>query len=304
MSDDLVFDQTPTGPAGQCATLTPLVRRIVAGNSGPFTFTGTCSYIIGREEVAILDPGPDRPEHVAALLGAVRGERVGHVVVTHTHTDHSPAARAVAAATGASIVGCGPHIAARELADGETNSMEGSGDLQYRPDAQMRERDVVSGPGWTLTAHETPGHTMNHLVFSLAEENAVFSGDHVMGWSTTFIGPPDGSMARYMASLERMRRLAATLYWPGHGGPVREPQRYLRALIHHRRQREAAILARIGGGDRTVGEIASSVYPGLAPALMGAARLSIFAHLEDLVGRGLALTDGPPVLNGEYRPGR
>jgi glyoxylase-like metal-dependent hydrolase (beta-lactamase superfamily II) len=300
MSTDLVFDLDFPPESGSCTQVSPLLRRMVAGNKGPFTFTGTCSYIVGRGQVAIVDPGPDEPEHIAALLAALRGETVTHVVVTHTHLDQSPAARAIAAATGAPIVGCGPHRRARALNAGETGSLERSNDILHAPDLEMREGDAVSGPGWTLTALATPGHTANHLAFTLAEENAILSGDHVMAWSTTFIGPPDGSMTDYMASLEKLKGRGETVYWPGHGGPVKEPQRFLRGLIHHRRQREASILTRLDAGDRTIATMVGTIYRDLAPALVPAAALSIFAHLEDLVGRGVVASEGPPRPDSEY----
>lgn len=302
MPPELAFDLDFSPPVDGVVELSPLVRRIVAGNPSPFTFKGTCSYIVGRGTVALIDPGPALPAHVDALLKAVSGETVSHIVVTHTHMDHSPGARLVQAATGAPIVGCGPHHASRPLADGEANTMEGSGDRDHVPDHQMREGDAVTGPGWTLAAVETPGHTANHLAFALPEEEALFSADHVMGWSTTVVGPPDGSMTDFMASLEKLRTRSERIYWPGHGGPVRDPQRFVRALIGHRRAREASIMARLKAGDRSIGEIVPLIYPGLKPQLLRAAGLSTFAHLEDLVHRGLVRTDGAPRLDGEYRP--
>jgi glyoxylase-like metal-dependent hydrolase (beta-lactamase superfamily II) len=302
MSTDLVLDTDFSPVSDTSVTLSPLLRRVVAGNGGAFTFTGTCSYIIGQGRVAILDPGPADPAHIAALLEAVRGETVTDVVVSHTHRDHSPAARAIVAATGARLVGCGPHRASRDLAPGETQMSEGSNDTDYVPDLEMHDGDQISGPGWSLEALATPGHTANHLVFALAEESALLSADHVMAWSTTFIGPPDGSMADYMASLDKLRGRPETIYWPGHGGPVREPQRFVRALIHHRRQREASILGRLAAGDRTVTDMVGTIYRGLNPALVPAAALSIFAHLEDLVARGVVATTELPSRDGEYWP--
>ena len=299
MAEDLVFDSRPVA-AARCERLTPLVRRVVSDNPSPFTFTGTCSYIVGTGQVAIIDPGPDLPEHVAALLAAVRGETVTHVVVSHTHRDHSPAARAVQAATGAALVGCGVHREARPLAFGEANTLEASADREYRPDHQLHEGEAIEGPGWRLVALETPGHMANHLAFALPEEKTLFSADHVMAWSTTVIAPPDGSMGAFLASLDKLRGREETVYWPGHGGPVREPQRFVRAHIHHRRQREASILNRLGAGDRTIPAIVAAVYQGLKPALLGAAGLSVFAHLEDLVARGVVATEGAPSLAGEY----
>ena len=301
MAEELVFDTRPVA-AGVCRRLTPLVRRVVAGNPGPVTFTGTCSYIVGEGQVAIVDPGPELPEHVHNLLDAVRGESVTHILVSHTHRDHSPAARLIQAATGAAIVGCGQHREARALALGETNRLEASTDRDYAPDDELREGDAVEGPGWHLVAVETPGHMANHLAFALPEENALFSADHVMAWSTTVIAPPDGSMSAFMASLEKLRGRDERVYWPGHGGPVRQPQRFVRALIHHRRLRETSILNRLAAGDRTIPQIVAAVYQGLDPALVGAAGLSVFAHLEDLVARGLVATDGAPSLTGDYRP--
>ncbi|MDB5590454.1 MBL fold metallo-hydrolase [Enterovirga sp.] len=303
MSDDLLLDPSRP-PPGTTVTLSPLVRRLVAPNGSPFTCTGTCSYVVGRGRVAILDPGPDVAEHISALLAAVAGETVSHVVVTHTHRDHSPAARAIAEATGAEIVGCGPHRRARDLILGEQDSMEGSGDLLFRPDREMQDGEAVSGPGWTLEAVATPGHTANHLAFALPEENALFSGDHVMAWSTTIVGPPDGSMTEFMQSLERIRGRSEAVYWPGHGGPVRDPSRFVRALIGHRRARESSILGRLAAGDRRIAEIVPVIYAGLRPELHPAAGLSVFAHLEDLVERGVVATEGAPQLAGEYRIAR
>lgn len=302
MADELSFDLDFTPEPEAAAEVSPLIRRVVAANPGPFTFKGTCSYVIGRGEVAILDPGPADERHIGQLLACLPGERIAAIVVTHTHRDHSPGARLLKEATGAPIIGCGPHRRSRPLGEGETDSMEGSGDMAYRPDRELREQDLVEGPGWTLEAVETPGHTANHLSFRFREENALFSGDHVMAWSTTIVGPPDGSMSSFMASLDKLRGRPETTFWPGHGGPVRDPQRFVRALIHHRRQREASILNRIQSGDRTTAEIVRAIYQGLAPSLFNAARLSVFAHLEDLVGQGKVTTPGAPQVDGEYHP--
>jgi glyoxylase-like metal-dependent hydrolase (beta-lactamase superfamily II) len=301
MADDIPFDRDMQAVPGEVAAVSPLVRRIVAGNGGPFTFTGTCTYIVGRGDVSVIDPGPEDPRHVDALLRATEGEHVTQILVTHTHRDHSPAARALKARTGAPIVGCGPHRAARPLAEDETAPLDASADRAHAPDAILGEGESVSGDGWTLTAVETPGHTANHLAFALAEENTLFSGDHVMAWSTSIVAPPDGSMSAYMASLSRLLDRPDELYWPGHGGPVRNPARFVRALLQHRRQREASILDRLAAGDRTIREIVPKLYAGLAPALQGAAGLSVFAHLEDLVTRGDVLAEGDPTLETAYR---
>lgn len=303
MADEIEFDRSATTEAGTVAILSPLVRRIIAGNSGPMTFTGTCSYIVGRGTVAIIDPGPDDPVHVERLLAAVRGETVSHIVVTHTHRDHSPAVPALKAATGAMVVGCGPHRPSRALGPGEGRVLDAAADTDFTPDWAMADGDIVSGPGWGLAAVETPGHTANHLAFTLAEEETLFSGDHVMAWSTSVVAPPDGSMAAYMASIEKLRGLEHARYWPGHGGPVTEPQRFLRGLVQHRRQREAAILNRLGAGDETIAAMVPVIYQGLAPALHGAAALSVLAQLEDLVLRGaVQSSDAIPALASRYRP--
>ena len=180
--------------------------------------------------------------------------------------------------------------------------MEGSGDAAYRPDRELVAGEAVEGPGWRLEAVPTPGHTANHLAFALPQEGALFSGDHVMAWSTTIVAPPDGSMADFMRSLERLRERSDAIYWPGHGGPVREPHRFVRALIGHRRAREASIVARLAAGDSDIAAIVAAIYAGLNPALVPAAALSVLAHLEDLVGQGRVLTEGLPGLDGRYRP--
>lgn len=303
MADDIPFERDQEPAPGLSTQVSPLVRRLVAPNGGPFTATGTCSYIVGRGTVAVIDPGPEDPAHIERLLQAVAGETVSHIVVTHTHRDHSPAARLLQAATGAPIVGCAPHERARPLAEGETGALDASADREHRPDRVLGAGDTVSGPGWSLVAVPTPGHTANHLAFALPDENALFSGDHVMAWSTTIVAPPDGSMADYMASLALLLDRDEARYWPGHGGPVTQPRRFVRALLQHRRSREAAILERVRAGDRTIAAIVPRLYAGIAPTLHKAAGLSVFAHLEDLVSRGMVETDGPPLLHGEFRPG-
>ena len=299
--EPLPLDRTDPGPADVLERLTPRVRRIVAANPSPFTFTGTCTYVVGQGDVAVIDPGPDLPAHGDALLAALGAERVRHILVTHTHRDHSPGARRLKAATGAPIIGCATHHPARALAHGETNALEGSNDADYAPDAILGDGDRVDGPGYTLEAIATPGHTMNHLAFAFAEEAALFAGDHVMAWSTTIVAPPDGSMAHYMASLDRLRGRRDEIYWPGHGEPVRNPIPFVRALVLHRRHREAAILAQVARGLERIPAIVAQIYEGLAPALRGAAALSVFAHLEHLVAQGRVSTEGEPTLDGVYR---
>ena len=304
VSPGMVGDASEGPPQSALTRLSPLLRRVIADNRSPFTFTGTCSYIVGEGKVAIVDPGPaDHPAHLAALLDAVRGESVSHIVVTHTHRDHSPAARALKAATGAPIVGCGPHRPARERSMAVQGGLDSGDDRDHHPDLVMQEGDIVTGPGWTLSAIATPGHTANHLAFALPQEDALLSGDHVMAWSTTIVAPPDGSMADYMASLQHLASFEHAIYWPGHGGPVREPARYLRGLATHRRQRERLIAEAVRNGASDIAAIVSAAYPGIAPQLAGAARLSTLAHLEWLMERGeLVSEDGRLSFDSTYRP--
>lgn len=301
MTDDLTLNRDLPANAGQCEKVSPLVRRIVAPNPSAYTFTGTCSYIIGKGEVAILDPGPLLPEHCDALLQAVSGETVTHIVITHTHRDHSPAAAILKQETGAIVAGCHPNPLARPLAPGEADPLTTNSDGNYKPDLVLENGGMLKGRNWSLEAVETPGHTANHLSFRLDEENALFSGDHVMAWSTTVISPPEGSMSAYMASLEKLLQRDEQIYWPGHGGPVREPRAFLRALLLHRRAREAAILRRLKEGDEMIPQIVSALYPDIPETLVGAAANSVFAHLEDLVARELVVTEGFPRGDGLYR---
>jgi glyoxylase-like metal-dependent hydrolase (beta-lactamase superfamily II) len=301
MSADISFDRDFESPAGQVVPVTPLVRRVVAPNPSAFTFTGTCTYIIGRGEVAILDPGPDSPEHVATLLQAVAGETVSHVVVTHTHRDHSPAAAAVKAATGARIVGCAPHRAARPLHIGEINPLDASADMDFVPDHALADGAIVSGRNWTLTALATPGHTANHLAFALKEDALLFSGDHVMAWATSIVAPPDGAMGDYIHSLERLGRREERVYLPGHGGAVRDAPAFVRDYLDHRIARETAILRGLDRAAETIPDLVRGIYIGLDPRLVGAASLTVLAHLEHLVETGRVTTDGPPAIDGRFR---
>ena len=296
-SDALPPSAGPERPPSGLTRVSERIRRIVAPNPSPFTFTGTCVYIVGEGEVAIIDPGPADPAHLDVLLAAISGERVARIVVTHSHRDHAGGAALLQRRTGAPIVGARAH----RVADGKPTRADASHALDYAPDETLEDGARLAGRGFTLEAVATPGHAANHLCFALAEENALFSGDHVMAWSTSVVAPPDGSMRAYLASLEKVARRSEAIYWPGHGGPVRDPQRYVRALISHRRQREAAILARLEAGEANVAEIVARVYPSLAPALIGAASLSTLAHLADLAERGLAASDGAITLEARFR---
>ncbi len=293
----LEHDRTALSP-GEVARLSPLVRRIVAPNPSPFTFTGTCTYIVGAGEVAIIDPGPESPDHLDRILAATAGERITHVVVTHTHKDHSPGARALAQAADAPLWGCAAHV---PVEDHPSGRLDASHDVAYTPDVTMHGGDVLRGAGFSLEAVHTPGHASNHLCFALAQEGALFSGDHVMAWSTSVVAPPDGDMSAYMASLDRLAARPEDLYYPGHGAPAASARRYVRALASHRRQREAAILARVQAGDGDVQSIVARLYAGLDPRLVRAASLSVLAHLDDLTRRGLVTSSaGGATLEARY----
>jgi glyoxylase-like metal-dependent hydrolase (beta-lactamase superfamily II) len=268
-------------------TLEPLVRRLLAPNPSPFTYTGTETYIVGRGEVALIDPGPDLPEHVDAILAATASERITAILCTHTHRDHSPASRALQVTTGAPIVGC----AALTMDDDGPRS-DAAFDSDYRPDRVLADSETVSGPGWTLEAVATPGHTSNHLCFALRESKALFSGDHIMGWSTTVVSPPDGDMAAYMASLDKLLGRTDRIYYPAHGDPVREPQRFVRAVAAHRRQRERQILDLLELEAQPIPAMVAAMYRGIDPRLHGAAGRSVLAHLIDLEARDRVWRDG------------
>ena len=301
MNDDVPFDKSFDFVPDLVAEIAPQVRVVVADNPGPFTFKGTMSYIVGRGKVAIIDPGPDDAKHIAALLDAVRGETVTHIFVTHTHRDHSPAAPQVKAATGAEVFAQGPHRLARPLQIGEARRLDASADMDFRPDVALADGEVVSGHGWTLEAVATPGHTANHMAFAFKEAELLFAGDHVMAWSTTIVAPPDGAMSDYMASLAKLGRRSEPVYLPGHGGPVREAPRFVQHYIRHRQGREASILRRLGKGAADIPTLVRAIYIGLDPRLNGAAALSVLAHLEDLVARGVVATEGVPAIGGIYR---
>ena len=274
-------------PPRGASRLSPLVRRLVAPNASPLTFNGTCTYIVGKGEVAVIDPGPNEASHLEAILAATAGERIAAILVTHTHRDHSSLGSRLCERTGARVVGAAPFVPQGDGVEG----LDSAHDRNYAPDRALGDGERYVGRGFTLEVVATPGHCSNHLCFALIEERALFSGDHVMAWSTSVVVPPDGSMGAYIASLERLRARDDRIFWPGHGGPVAEPQRYARALIHHRRQREASILAALADGPETVKGVAAKVYVGLDPKLMRAAAMSTLAHLEDLCERDLVAAE-------------
>jgi glyoxylase-like metal-dependent hydrolase (beta-lactamase superfamily II) len=274
-------------PTGVPIRLEPLVTRILAPNPSAYTFTGTQTHIVGDRDLAVIDPGPDDPAHLAAIMAVVAGRSVRAIVVTHHHRDHSPASRPLAAVTGAAIAGPAPFAVAN---DG--GGSDAAFDAGYAPDQVLTEGDTVAGAGWTLSALATPGHTSNHLCFALAETRALFSGDHVMGWATSVVSPPDGDMGAYMASLERLLERDDRIYYPGHGEAVDNPRRLVRGMLGHRKQREGQILRLLRDDAQAIGAMVARMYAGLDPRLLPAAERSVLAHLYDLDRRGLVTGEG------------
>lgn len=282
---------------GACDQLTPLIRRVVANNPGPFTFKGTGTYIIGKGDgLAVIDPGPDMADHLQAILDATHGERISHILITHHHSDHSPLAKPLAAATGAVIYGC---AVKSHHAEGEVR-LEAGHDLSFVPDVSVCGGATITGHGWTMEAIPTPGHTSNHICYALQEENALFSGDHIMGWSTTVVTPPDGDMGAYLASLDLIKGRNFKTLWPTHGPPVTDPEPFLKAYLNHRLRREEAILGVLARGPSTITTLVGEVYVGLDPRLKAAAASSVLAHLLHLVRKGEVVSDGRPGLESEF----
>lgn len=269
-------------PTGRAVRLSPLVARVLAPNPSAFTYTGTQSYLVGETQLAIIDPGPNDPDHLDALLAAIAGRPVAAILCTHTHRDHSPAAAPLAGRTGARIIGCAP-LALND----EGPRADASFDFAYAPHATLADGEGIAGPGWTLRAVATPGHTSNHLCYALEEERALFTGDHVMGWSTSVVAPPDGDMAAYMASMQRLLERDDAIYYPAHGEPVRDPRRLVRSMLGHRKMREGQILRYLAraSGPAAIPDMVADLYRGLDPRLHGAAGRSVLAHLLDLERR-------------------
>ena len=277
-------DAPPTGIAMQ---LEPLDTRVLAPNASPYTFTGTQTHIVGDTDLAVIDPGPDDPAHLDALLAVIAGRPVVAIVITHHHRDHSPGSRPLKAATGAPIVGAAPFV----LNDDGPRA-DASFDYDYAPDRVLTEGEKVAGQGWTLEAIATPGHTKNHLAFALPETRALFSGDHVMGWSTSVVSPPDGDMTDYMASLEKLLPRDDRVFYPGHGPEIERPQRLVRGMLGHRKQREGQILRLLSEGVGAIPAMVERMYVGVDPRLFPAAARSVLAHLIDLERRGLVQRRG------------
>ena len=311
---------------GRVDRVSPLIRRVVARNANKFTYLGTGTYLVGAGDVAVIDAGPALPEHVDAIAAALDpGERITHLLVTHTHSDHSPATALLQARCDAPSHGYGPHgevppddpdervVFGDPEADGETEREQQAGseppreelregaDTDFRPDVTLRDGDVVRGPGWTLRAVHTPGHTSNHLCFALEEESALFTGDHVMGWSTSVIGPPDGNLGQYRASLRVLLDRPDAVYWPTHGPAVTRPHELVRAYLDHRAERSAQLLAALAVGPATLAELVPRLYAETPRTLWRAAAASLYAHVLDERDRGTVTSDGPPKRTARYR---
>jgi glyoxylase-like metal-dependent hydrolase (beta-lactamase superfamily II) len=302
MSAELAFNRSADVDYGEVRQMGPGIRRVVANNPGPYTFLGTNTYIVGEGAVAVIDPGPPDADHLDAIAAALKGERLTHILVTHSHRDHCDGARALQARLGGELLAYGP-----------TESRRGAGtpglgdrfvDADFQPDHILRGGDVVRGRFWSLDVLHTPGHAPDHLCFALVGQRTVFTGDHVMGWNTTVIAPPEGNLADFLASLELLVLRRDKMFLPGHGGRVQTPQRVVRAYIMHRQWREQTICARLDEGLQTIPEITSKVYGELDADLEAAARLSVYAHLQYLMTRGLVRVDEPPSLTSRFRLNR
>jgi len=283
---------------GEAAQITPRVRRVVADNPGPFTYTGTGVYIIGDKNVAVIDPGPQTPDHMAALDKALEGRVVTHVLVTHHHIDHSPMAGPLAAKHGCKVYGYGKQIKAPQ---GGEIRLEAGDDLTFNPDVNIAHGDIIKGDGWTIEAIHTPGHTSNHMCYALKEENILFSGDHIMGWSTSVVSPPDGHMGDYLNSLEDIRARRFDTIWPTHGPAITDPIPFVDAYIEHRHKREAQILSALEQGLTKITDIVKALYADINPRLHPAAAHSVLSHLIYLCETGRVICSGEtPSLKCDY----
>ena len=291
---------------GEAVEMSPLVRRVLARNPSPFTFHGTGTYLVGRQALAVIDPGPDDGDHLAAILAAAGNAPITHILVTHTHADHSPLAAALKAKTGALTYGFGPH---GSLRGGDHVRLEEAGDTAFVPDVEVRDGDPIEGPGWSFECVFTPGHTSNHMCYALRDERAFFPGDHVMGWSTTVVGAPDGDMRAYMHSLQRLTGRGDAVYYPTHGAPIggphdamgRDPRAYVETLVAHRRDREDQILQCLARGIDRIPDMVAAMYADIDRRLHPAAAMSVFSHIVAMTEDRRILTEGPPSPAGRFR---
>lgn len=283
---------------GQVTQLTPLVQRVVADNPGPFTYTGTGVYIIGDKNVAVIDPGPQTPNHIAALDAALEGRTVTHIFVTHHHIDHSPLAAPLAAKQGCQVYGYGKQV---RPPDGGEVRLEAGDDLSFKPDVEIRDGYTVEGDGWTLEAIHTPGHTSNHMCYALQEDNILFAGDHIMGWSTSVVSPPDGHMGDYLNSLERVLERDFDQIWPTHGPSIDNPREFVQAYIDHRHKREEQICRALSEGLSSITDIVTRLYADIDKRLHPAAAHSVLSHLIHMRETGRVCSGDTDGLRGEYR---
>ncbi len=298
---DLPLDREFEPRYGHVVSISPLVQRITCRNPSAFTFHGTSSYIVGGENVAVIDPGPDDDAHLDALVSALDGRMVTHILITHTHRDHSPLAARLKDLTGAKTYAYGPHGSGRKTGTAvEGVQLDAGGDMDFTPDVTLAHGDVIEGAAWTLESVFTPGHCSNHMAFALKEENTLFSGDHVMAWSTSVIAPPDGNMADYFNSLRLLFERDEDIYLPGHGPAKCDPLPFVRAFLTHRCMREEAIYQRIRQGDRSIAEIVRRVYAGIDERLHPAAAMSTLAHVEHLLEQGKIVVREGSGLGGTY----
>lgn len=284
-TSDVPFQRDFAPPYGILEELSPLVARVMCRNPGPFTFRGTASYLIGRKRLAAIDPGPDDPQHLDRLIAAIAGRPVSHIFITHTHLDHSPLAHKLKALTGAKTAGYGAHGAGLP-ARGREGKVDLGGDLSFVPDVLLKDGEAIETEEWTIGAVFTPGHTHNHMSYALPRERALFPGDHVMAWSTSAIAPPDGNMGDYLRSLEKLLSRDDDIYWPTHGPPSLEPKRLTRALLAHRRMREAQVLRELKDGAKNLAQLVAAIYADVDPNLHAAAAQTLSAHLEHLIALG------------------
>ncbi|MEM7253842.1 MAG: MBL fold metallo-hydrolase [Pseudomonadota bacterium] len=298
MAVEIPFKRELDFEYGRVDQVTPTVRRVIAENPSAFTLYGTGTYIVGQGKVAIIDPGPAIGAHADAVLDAVKGEEITHILITHTHNDHSPACRLLAPHTKAKTYAYGPHGAGKRARGVQ---VEEGGDMEFAPDVEVDHGDVIHGDGWSMECVYTPGHTSNHLCFALREENILFSGDHVMGWSTSIVSPPDGDMGDYMRSLELLLDREDARYWPTHGPAVEAPQDFVRSFIVHRKEREEQIRACLQDGVHRIEDMVPIMYKGLMPQLMPAAARSVYAAMVYMVERGDVVCSGKLQLDDEYR---
>jgi glyoxylase-like metal-dependent hydrolase (beta-lactamase superfamily II) len=282
---------------GKLEQLTPMIRRITASNPSGFTFRGTGTYVIGKGNVAVIDPGPLDDDHIEALKRTLSGETVTHILITHTHADHSPAAKPLKAHWGAQTYAYGPHGAGK-LAEGV--QVEEGGDMDFQPDVSIRHGDLIHGDGWTVECVYTPGHTSNHMCFALQEENALFTGDHVMGWSTSIISPPDGDMTQYLSSLELLLEREDNVYWPTHGTCIENVKDYVRAFIAHRLEREQQILSCLEQGYTDITAMVPVMYQDTDKRMYGAAARSVLSAMMRMIDTGQVFCDGEPTITSTY----